>query len=202
MHYVFILFKFICYASLKKKKKKRKKKKKKKGGAEISHTIKKKMKREKISKRRSTANLDTNYNWPGFFIHSTLISLRPFCVLSINPNSFPPNPHSKIDLQQRLICTGQCNGGLQMSKGICFNFSYFVFSDRFFFFFWGFGSDPILKSEIYRDLYQLHKLSFSQFSFLCLNFVAQFQFSIRRNEKRGIIFSLLGLHCKSPSELC
>ena len=131
MHYVFILFKFIFYASLKKKKKKRKKK----GGAEISHTIKKKMKREKISKRRSTANLDTNYNWPGFFIHSTLISLRPFCVLSINPNSFPPNPHSKIDLQQRLICTGQCNGGLQMSKGICFNFSYFVFSDRFFFFF-------------------------------------------------------------------
>ena len=93
------------------------------------------MKREKISMRRSTANLDTNYNWPGFFIHSTLISLRPFCVLSINPNSFPPNPHSKIDLQQRLICTGQCNGGLQMSKGICFNFSYFVFSDRFFFFF-------------------------------------------------------------------
>ena len=115
--------------------KKKKEKKKKRGGAEISHTIKKKMKREKISMRRSTANLDTNYNWPGFFIHSTLISLRPFCVLSINPNSFPPNPHSKIDLQQRLICTGQCNGGLQMSKGICFNFSYFVFSDRFFFFF-------------------------------------------------------------------
>ena len=84
---------------------KRKKKEKKRGvgGAEISHTIKKKMKREKISMRRSTANLDTNYNWPGFFIHSTLISLRPFCVLSINPNSFPPNPHSKIDLQQRLI---------------------------------------------------------------------------------------------------
>ena len=40
---------------------KRKKKEKKRGvgGAEISHTIKKKMKREKISMRRSTANLDT-----------------------------------------------------------------------------------------------------------------------------------------------